>query len=636
MVGIVGYVSKGNATPEGTLDAMAEQLRHFPHHQREDYGDDLLQVSRVHLGIFGRERQPVFSRDGAWGIVGDGIAYGQGEIEGSSGEEPSGNWLATAVQSFSEKGSQAFAELNGSFSLVVFDKREEKVHLVCDRFATRPIYYWHQGSELAFASESKAILEYPSYRKKLNLVAVSKFFRYGRLCVFGDDTWFEGVRGLPPASVLTFHRGVCEIDRYWDLSYHTDKEATLDEFSERLVRSFRKAVSIRTPVGGLRYSVALSGGLDSRSVLAACRSQDNISAYTFTAPQTREVSIASMVARAVGTKHLVCYLDPESTARYAEDVVWLSDGLEVVGISFLLNAGERLLGSFDVSLDGFALDLTLGGSFLRKNIMDASSLLELAALLDKKFAVFSDSEMKSLLPAEFLGRLGDTAKKEFMSMVWRSAGDTLPDKADYFAIRTRVRNFTIMGHVLSRSFYEDAIPTLDNEFIDVVTSIPASLRNRYTVYRRFLRRLNPLMAKIAYERTGISPNRPFFLWTAAYYMERGFKEWNDSLYRVTKGRIQRLRTNAYLDLSNTLRLSPAWRRLISKTLLRRSSLMYDYGFVRREYVLKLVEEHTSGRRDNRDKILYLITFELILRRFFPNWDGIPSNNPAKGEASVNA
>ena len=624
MVGIVGYVSKGASPPEGTLDAMAEELRHLPSHLREDYRDELVRVSRVHLGIFNTDQQPYFCADGSLGVVGDGMTYRHpgGPAVGQPASETSGRWMKELVQSFQERGNQALADLNGSFSLVVFDRKGESIRMVSDRYSTRPIYYWHSGKEFAFASEPKAILKYPSYRKKLNPVAVSKFFRYGRLCLFGDDTWFEGIKGVPPASVLTFLDGTCSTERYWDIEYSGAAETSADEFGEKLASSFRRAVGVRTADPSLRYSVALSGGLDSRAVLGACARRGNVGAYTFATPKAREAAIASKVARACGTRHSVCYIDHEMTAKYAEQVVSLSDGQEVVGISFLLNADERLRGSFDVSLDGFALDLTLGGSFLKESIMRSKSLPELASVLDERFAVFSDEELKSAFEPEFLSLLGDSARRQFLETVSGSAGATFADRSDYFALRTRVRNFTIMGHVLSRNFFEDAIPTLDNDFMAVVTSIPPSLRYRYRAYRRFLQKLDPKLAAIQYERTGISPNRPYALWMLGVAIEHAFKTWDDYLYRATRGRISRLRTNTYLDLSGTLRLSKAWRSLIVSTLVDSGSLIYARGIVRRGYVLRLVGDHMTGRRDNREKILYLITFELVLRRFFADGTGL--------------
>ncbi len=613
----MGYVGDRSSVPDSTLDRMAEAVRRSPHHLREDYRDDLLRVSHVHLGFFSPGTQPVFTRDGTLGAMAEGMVYDEAGRPGQGDDADPERWLREVAESFSREGAKAFAKLNGSYSFVIFDRKQGRVCLVSDRFSTRPLYYWHGGSELVFATEPKAILEHPSYVKKFNMVAFEKFFRYGRLCIFGDDTWFDGIRGLQPGSVLAFHEGEVSLERYWDLDYHADHNSTPEEFSERLVGTFRRAVKMRTDDRRLRYSVALSGGLDSRAVLAACRGNDRVTAYTFAARGTKEAAIASKVARAGGTKHTICYVSPDQTARYAEDVVSLSDGHEVVGITFLLLADERLDRSFDVSLDGFALDLTLGGSFLRGNTMKAKSKPELAAMLDRKFSVFSDSEMNAAFTPEFLARLDNTASRDFQRLIGESRGETVADQADYFALRTRVRNFTIMGHVLSRNYFEDTIPTLDNDFMDVITSIPVSLRFRYAVYKKFLKKLDPSLAGIAYERTGLSPTRPFVVWMTGIVLERAFKVRDEMLLRASGGRIRRFQKNAYVDLSGALRSSRAWRDLISHTLVNRESLMYRHGVARREYVLKLIDAHLRGTRDTREKLLYLITFELILRRFFP-------------------
>jgi hypothetical protein len=114
----------------------------------------------------------------------------------------------------------------------------------------------------------------------------------------------------------------------------------------------------------------------------------------------------------------------------------------------------------------------------------------------------------------------------------------------------------------------------------------------------------------------MSPSRPYSLWMVGVGIDRAFKTWDDAVYRVSGGRIGRFQTNAYLDLSGTLRHSKAWRDLVARTLVSRGSLMYAHGILKRDYVLRLVSGHMTGKRDNREKMLYLITFELILRRFF--------------------
>jgi hypothetical protein len=204
--------------------------------------------------------------------------------------------------------------------------------------------------------------------------------------------------------------------------------------------------------------------------------------------------------------------------------------------------------------------------------------------------------------------------------VSQAKGDSIADRADYFALRTRVRNFTIMGHVLSRNYFEDTFPTLDNDFIDAVTKVPAELRFRYVVYRSFLKRLDGRLARIQYELTGMSPNRPYFMWELGRAFDKAIRTFNSALLKGTKGRASRAYLNSYVDVSGALRTSRSWKELVSKTLASGDSLMYAYGIINREFVLQLVRQHSTGARDNREKITYLINFELLLRLFFA--DGI--------------
>ena len=410
MVGIVGYTKDGPGVPDSVLDSMAAEVKHFPHHKVESQYGERLNIARVHLAILNPGQQPAKSASGATLVFGEGMAYG-GSGAGTN------TWLERLAEDFEVRREKALKDLNGSFSLVIVESGKGLVHLVSDRYGSRPMYYWSNGVVTVFGSEPKAILRHPGYRKRLNMVAMSKFLRYGRLCLFGNDTWFEGVLAIPPGTVLTVEKGSASSSQYWDLEYAPDEGENLDGITERLVRSFREAVRIRTSNEGLRYSVALSGGLDSRAVLAGGAGQSKLTTYTMGVERSRELGIARRVANRAGVEHMVVPSDPESTAARAPDVVSLSDGMEVVGISFLLHSDEKLRGRIDVSLDGFALDLTLGGSFLRKSTMDARGVSELASLLDAKFTVFGDKELKKLVTPAFLSMMGDCATGEFRALV---------------------------------------------------------------------------------------------------------------------------------------------------------------------------------------------------------------------------
>jgi len=51
---------------------------------------------------------------------------------------------------FEAKGLELFAELNGGFSMAVWDRRRERLVLARDRVGVKPLYYFSKGGEFAF------------------------------------------------------------------------------------------------------------------------------------------------------------------------------------------------------------------------------------------------------------------------------------------------------------------------------------------------------------------------------------------------------------------------------------------------------------------------------------------------------
>ena len=69
------------------------------------------------------------------------------------------------------------------FSFVFLDRKEGKGLAVRDYFGIKPLYYAQIGQEkIIIASEIKAILLHPTYRKKLNISALHDYLNF-QLCL---------------------------------------------------------------------------------------------------------------------------------------------------------------------------------------------------------------------------------------------------------------------------------------------------------------------------------------------------------------------------------------------------------------------------------------------------------------------
>ncbi|MDH5770082.1 MAG: asparagine synthase-related protein [Candidatus Bathyarchaeota archaeon] len=620
MPGLVGYTLDGASEGRNPLEGMINAMGNFV--EDRFYGRSL-HVARLHLGVFNVEKQPTWNENRALGIMTYGKIYGYEQEMRKLKDlghkiRKTNNDTEFILHAYEEFGNNVFAKLNGSYAFIIFNDQEGRLVVVSDRFGTRPVYYALKDGNLIFASAARAILEYP-YPKVLDEKTIVKFFRFGKLGILGDDTWFKGIRVMPPASFLEFHEGKMRIEKYWDLNYSADYSKREELLVRELVRKFGKAVNTRIS-DNIKFGVALSGGLDSRSVCAAISKEklSKVHAFTIGIKNCNEIKVAKLVTNRIGLKknHILIELDPENLIRYAKEVVYLTDGMDMVSVSYLPYAIEKVReAGIEVFLQGFALDLTLGGSYMDKRSISAKNLKDLVLALDRRCMLFSLSELKALLTERLMRHINDV-HREFVTTARNAKGDTYPNKADYFYMNTRVRRFTLMGSIVDREFVEESLPTIDNEVIDIITKIPPKYRGGHHLYKKFLSVLDRELASIPYVKTMVRANASDVLWKFGMLYLRFMRFIRRVLWKFSGGRIYLPNKHDYIDMSEVWRTSPAWRKLLNETILKNGSLCYKLGYLNNAFVRNIIKEHYGGTKNNSEKIAFLVTFELFLRIFF--------------------
>jgi asparagine synthase (glutamine-hydrolysing) len=610
MVGIVGYTKFKNSSLKARIERMVAAIKSDINQRVECFFNDFLDTALVAYPNMGFSAHAI-NENGSIGALVYGKIFGFEQklrlLEHSGHEfNDAGNMAEFVVHAYEEWGKTFFCDLNGSFCLVLFDVKIPEVLLVTDRFGTRPIYYAFKNGDVIFASHARAILEYP-FPRRLNLRTLVKFLYYGKIGILGDETWFEGIKLIPLASVLVSTKSGHTLEKYWDLVYSaglTDEE----EIVKALVKAFRKAVNLR--IDGLDgVSVMLSGGLDSRCVLGAVEGPHKVSAVTFGIKGCDDIAVARKVTKRLGVKHLTIEYNPDELVGFARDVVFLTDGQGTVNVSYIPFVAKKMRESgIKYYLQGYMLDLLLGGSYLSKESFKAKDYADLLTAMERRFSLFQASELRQILTKKYHGYIA-AAKKEFIKLVMGAKGDSFPNKIDYFAINTRVRRYTLMGSILHREFVEELLPTIDNDVIEIIRYIPPELRFNYHIYRKFLLALNPELAKVPYQKTLLLPIVPFQLWHPSTLVLGAIKRLSRDAFRYK---------HSYFEFNEILRRHANWGKLVRETLMSENSLVYKLAILNRDYVTKLVNDHFKRRKNNGEKIAFLITIELLLRTFFKN------------------
>lgn len=616
MPGIVGYAGNVLHTSDmRVLKKMIESIKHKPWQKvLFVHSDPFLHFGLVNLPI-SNYTTAVVNENRRKGLVIYGQAYHGSNMVNSY-----------VIRDLYEKfESSVFQELDGSWAIVLWDSEKRKIMICNDRFATRPFFYAICNGTLVFSSEVKGVLAYP-HPYTVDREAIALYLGLGR--IIGERTFFTEIRYLPPATFLTFENGKYVLEKYCDMmKYKRDDLLSNDTIVDALVKRFQEAIAKRV-APDQRYVVSLSGGLDSRCVLSeAVRINKTCLAFSFGPRTCTDVRVASRVARKAKANHFLISFDEDMLSKYAREAVFLTDGMAPihwsVWIPFVLGRLRARVGNA-IHLQGYALDLLLGGSYLNDQIMAVEKKNALIPLLYSKLVLFGHKELKHLLTSEFYESVKGTVSRELSEALKNSNGDYAPNISDYFFIRHHVCRLTNLGSAIARNYFEETLPTLDINFVEVITKIPPNKRYHHRIYTSFLKKLNSSLATLPYEKTMVRANSPYSLWRVGSLLKNVKPAIIRMLSRLSKGRIWLPNRNTYFDINQALRCK-SWQKLLKETVLNKGALMYKMNIINRDYVCRLVKDHFSGLRDNSKKIAYLVTFELFLETFLKDAETVFSS-----------
>jgi asparagine synthase (glutamine-hydrolysing) len=274
--------------------------------------------------------QPITTDDGDTTIAFNGEMYNhlevRRELEGLGHRFHSHCDTETVLHAFEQWDTRCFEKFRGMFAVALWKESERRLVLVRDRMGIKPLYYYRDGEDVYFGSELKAILEHPAVPRRIDMAALDRFLSVN--FVPGDRTMIDGVRKVPPGSLLEWRNGRSRLDSWWQVKRAPGSISLEDAKSEldRLLRaSVREHLVSDVPLG-----VWSSGGVDSSSILhyAASESREPLKTFSvsFRGRSFDESPYFQEIARKYGTDHHEFDLNPESEMLGAiEDFAYYSD-----------------------------------------------------------------------------------------------------------------------------------------------------------------------------------------------------------------------------------------------------------------------------------------------------------------------
>ncbi len=218
--------------------------------------------------------QPMSNVDGSLWIVYNGEIYNyielRAELQSKGYVFHTQSDTEVILNAYQEWGVDCLSRFNGMWAFTLFDLRKRRLFSSRDRFGIKPLYYLFDGERFVFASEIKALLTYTGIERKPNNAIVYDYLAYN-LLDHTDETFFQGVKQLPPAHFLLLEDSNIRIERYWDIDPNNKLERGMDDHAAReYARQFAELFedSIRLHLrSDVTVGSCLSGGLDSSSIV---------------------------------------------------------------------------------------------------------------------------------------------------------------------------------------------------------------------------------------------------------------------------------------------------------------------------------------------------------------------------------
>jgi len=384
MCGIVGCVGFPVTKREDDIKEAAKLLVHRGPDDEGYYFDQhcLLGHKRYSVIDLSRtSRQPLTNEDGSLILVCNGEIYNYAQIKKNLAQEhrfSSSGDNEILLHLFEDQGPACFSEINGFFSLALWDTNKKELILARDHVGKRPLYYFYhpQSHQIFFASFLPALLKLLDNQPNINMKALSYYFLLGYIP--SPLSIYENIHKLEPGQYLFFSKDNIIVKKIptFQKDYASDQKN-----SKTILALLKDAVAKRT-ISDLPVGVLLSGGIDSTIISKVLNeyNEDKICAFSVGIDNDDDITHARMAAQAIGLPYKELLLEEKDFEKLEDAVYFQSE--PIADTSFLplyLLSKKIKQEGYGVVLTGDGADELFGGyrqywSYTHQNSMNKEIL----------------------------------------------------------------------------------------------------------------------------------------------------------------------------------------------------------------------------------------------------------------------
>ncbi|WP_421977756.1 asparagine synthase (glutamine-hydrolyzing) [Roseivirga seohaensis] len=562
--------------------------------------------------------QPMSSKDDRYILVFNGCIYNflelRQELRAKGHTFHSNTDTEVIVEGISAFGFVFIERLNGMFAIACWDTQEQNLYLSRDRYGIKPLYYWFNGETLVFASEIKAILKHPDYKIGVDLGALNEYFTFQNL--FSYRTLFQNIAMLPPANTLKINVTTKKIthNSWWDYDFsQPDERMSFEEAKLETERLMEQAVA-RQMIADVPVGSYLSGGMDSGAITAiASKYVPRISTFTCGFDMSEVTGVeanyderrdAELMANYFKTEHFEQVMNAGDLRWSLPKLVYHLEDLRV-GMSYPNYYISRLASKFvKVCLQGTGGDELFGGYPWRYyRIFDSLSQPD---FFDQYYDFWQrlvpDGDKSALFQPSVFQSVDLQEPRAVFERVFTFNKGLKYDSPEahiqnslYFEAKTFLPGLFLVGDKLAMaSGLEERFPFMDNDLVNFAQKIP--VRHKLGNLTEEIRRIDENQV-----------------------MKGRYRSFDDGK-KVLREAMKDYIPSKIIDRKKQGFSAPdeSWYRgenasYIKELLLDQNTVSTE--FINRDYIRKIVGEHTDQHINHRLLIWSFMNFEWWCRIF---------------------
>ena len=363
MCGIVGFVDNSK-NKKKTIKQMADLIKHRGPDSEGFYTNDKVALGFRRLSIIDLEggNQPIFNEDQTKLVFMNGEIYNyqllKEDLLAKGHHFTTDSDTEVLLHGYEEYKEDFLLMLRGMFAFVIYDVVSNELFGARDFYGIKPFYYYLNKKQFIFGSEIKSFLGHPNFKKELNRNMLEDYltFQYS----VGEETFFKNVYKLQPGHYFKYKDHNLTIKKYYSIAFEPDNKKSEHQWQKTLKEILNDSIKAHKHAD-VEVGSFLSSGVDS-SFISTVAHVDKTFTVGWDNQKYSEIDYAKELSQIIGVKNTNKKISKkEYFDHFAHIQYYMDEPLadpSAIALYFVANVASK---EVKVALSGEGSDEIFGG-----------------------------------------------------------------------------------------------------------------------------------------------------------------------------------------------------------------------------------------------------------------------------------